>query len=585
MDRTNHFIFLIITVILGVTSINTNFVVPIESNVEINNYNFSNIDYLIITSSDFVDAVKPFRQWKLQKGLRTEIKTIEDIALQYEGLTINQKIQNCIESTYGVQWVLLAGGAEAVPTTDVFINDGFPYDGDTVVCDHYYTNYRGDWDYDGGNRWFVKNDPMNWNDSVYIGRFPALSTSQLSIFVNNSINYEKNPPIGNWMNRALLSGAFVCFDEDYNNDSLVDWEDIDGNRFNNWIKNNIIPSNWTTTLLGETEGVFPTDYPYQMSLNEENVLAELQKGAGIGIMYGHGTTTTIFRQIFEEDLDNDGLFDYDQPNIFMNGTVNFNARSLDSYSITSFLDGVNLTSLDKRGFYFFLACSNGNFDLDDNQQCMASSMLEKCAIGTIASSHVSWAEDFWTERDHPGWYNEGLAGRFFEQIFQQGINRPGMAFTMAKIDYTNDMKRRNSSDPVVLVPGFENKVLTQFNLLGDPEIPLWLETPKEFEVIIHYSSIEVRDFEDNPLERARVSLMNDTYYWSGDTFSNGEINLPVPSDEMSSLNLTVYKEGYIPYLKEGEIDVSINKTSENIGIFEVLLILSLINLTFKSKKR
>ncbi|MHA1973937.1 MAG: C25 family cysteine peptidase [Candidatus Hodarchaeales archaeon] len=591
MNHTKYILLLVFTLLIGISGLTEGITLKTED--KINQYNFSDIDYLIITSKDFVDTVKPFREWKLEKGLKTEIVTVEEITQRYSGLSISQKIQNCIKETNGIQWVLLAGGSDIVPTPNVYFDDDYPYDGDTVVCDQFYTNLEGDWVYDYSNDWFVKNDPMNWNTSLYIGRLPALTAGQLSTFVSNSINYEKNPPPGDWMTRALMAGAFVCFDEDYDNDSEVDWEDIDGNRYNNWIKNNIIPSNWSTTLLGETTGLFQTSAPYDFPLSQENILQELQKGAGIGIMAGHGSSSSIYRFIFTEDYDNDGLFDYDRPNIYLNGTVDFEAIPLDAGEMIPFLNSSRINdSTSKRGFYFFLACNNGNFDYDFEQQCMASSMLEKYAIGTIASSRVSWAEDFWTERDHPGWYNEGMAGRFFEQIFKYGVTRPGEAFAKAKIDYSNDLKDRGENDPVVLVPKIEQKVLAQLNLLGDPEVPLWLEQPKELDVIIHYSTIEVRDkLTNKPLECVKVTLMNDSYYWSGETFSNGEVFPALSSDELSSLTISVYKEGYLPYIKESEKETEsetqnpTTKTSNNIGVLEVLMVVFVVYLASKSKKR
>jgi len=194
------------------------------------------VDYLVITTQNFEPILENLTKWKTQKGIISKIEVINDINQEYSGASLTEKIKNCIISYHNdnnTQWVLLAGDYNHVPTQYILCNDGYPYDGDYVCCDSYYGDIDNDW----------SSNDFDFNAEVYVGRLTANNQLEMQNLVERILDYEKNPPIGPWMSHALFAGSILQFDQDWNNNSIVDYGECDGNRFNNYVNNNLIPEN------------------------------------------------------------------------------------------------------------------------------------------------------------------------------------------------------------------------------------------------------------------------------------------------------------------------------------------------------
>jgi hypothetical protein len=490
----------------------------------------NSVDYLIITSDIFVDDVQPLAIWKLQRGLIPAIQTVENISSIYEGDDIAESIRYCIKDFYeekNVQWVVLAGGHSIVPTRSVKVGNDF------VSCDHYYANLDDNWELNTDGSVSITNY-FDWDAEVYVGRLPAENNVQMRELSSRLINYERNPPVGPWMTHALFGGAFANFDTDVNGNDIFDEEDypeFDSNRNHNWLMNNIYPSDWTGTLLGETEGLKITDYAVNRSLNENNIIEEINNGCGTGMFDAHGSSTSMYRMIFSSDYDNDSLFDYGS----------------DSSSSSPLITTSSAINPEGRyGFYFLCACSTGTFKLSDD--CLSEYILRTAGIGCIASSGSAYYDSGWYDGEHGGWYTQGLSSRFWEQFFKEGINQPGKAFIQAKIDYVEDFLRLNGKKEST------NKTLIQYNLMGDPEVPVWTTIPFQLEYTLSNDNNQATlttSSNGQPVSQVTVTLSNSTYYWRGITNIKGTASLPVSANELNNLTLTISKNNYLPY-QEGK---------------------------------
>jgi hypothetical protein len=484
------------------------------------------VDYLIITVDVFVDDVKPLAIWKLQRGLIPTIVTVENISSTYEGNDLAESIRECIRYFHeekNTQWVVLAGGPSFVPTRAVKISMK-----ESVSCDHYYVNLDNNWELNSDGSVSII-DYFDWDAEVYVGRLPADNNTQLKELINCLINYERNPPVGPWMTNALFGGAFARFNSDANGNNIFDEEDsseFDANRNHNWLKTNVFPSNWTSILLGETEGVKITDYPVDRPLNELNVIEEINNGASTGMFDSHGSPTSMARMTFTYDEDNDSLYDY--------GVDDFSSDPL--ISVTS-----ALTTEGKRGFYFLCACATGTFILP--YDCLSEYILRSVGIGCIASSGSAYYDSGWYAGEHGGWFTQGLSSRFWEQFFKEGGNHPGKAFIQAKKDYVKDFLELNGKEEST------NKTLIQYNLMGDPEVPVWTKIPSELEYTVsnnsHFAVLNTVS-SDHSIGHVTVTLLNSTYYWRGITNNEGLATLPVSSNELTNLSLTISKINYLP---------------------------------------
>ncbi|MHA1969444.1 MAG: C25 family cysteine peptidase [Candidatus Hodarchaeales archaeon] len=474
------------------------------------------IDYLIISIDKFLDELQPLVNWKSQRGLMVNIETIEIISLKYEGNSLTEKIRRCIQDYYlnnKTNWVVLAGGESIVPTKSLSV------DGVTVSCDNYYGNLDNDWLNSDSEIKSIVNG-TEWEPEVFVGRLPADNEHHMDTLVKKIIDYEKNPPIGSWMNTALFGGTFANFNYDSNNNNRLDDEDgkeFDTNRNHNWLKTNIIPSHWNSVMLGETEGIKKTDYHYDYPISENNLIQLINSGAGVVQMDAHGSSTGMYRSIFTEDVDDDNLFDWGE----------------DSLKSETFIStSTEFETNGKNGLYFLAACSTGTFD---GSTSLTEYIVRNYGIGCIGSSKSAYYDNEIYTDNYKGWVTQGLLYRFWLRIFTENTNHPGQALALAKAEYAEDCKTnlRNENGDL--------RTLTQYNLMGDPEIPIWINIPSKLEIfrINNTNQLIV-------VSNTWVTLTNSTYYWRGITNSEGKITLPEDIGKSEQVNVTVSKNNFLP---------------------------------------
>jgi hypothetical protein len=536
-----------------------------------NNAPYNAVDYLIITVEDFKSVIEPLANWKTQKGLVAKIILISEINQQYSGRNNAEKIKNCIidyYTTYDTKWVLLAGDQDHVTTQYALCLDGFPFDGNVVSCDSYYADLDNDWDLNNDGSWGTSSDEFDYEAEVFVGRLPADDELQMELLVQRTIYYEKKPTIGSWMTNALFAGTILQFDQDWNNDSIVDYGECDGNRVNNFI-DGLLPDNWTSTFLAQTQGVKGSSNYSDYQLNYNTLKYFVQEGCSIGTIYAHGSPQGMAIDRWLTDYDGDMLFDY-TADPFEGGGTSVDELLRDTLISTDYM--YITPEENKTGIFYFGSCSTGTFD--DENECLAEKFLRRAAIGVLAASNVAWGEDQWYERDHGGWFVEGLGFRFYEQLFQN--NQPGKALALAKADYVLD--RSVSAEPNDY-PEWEDKTLKQYNLLGDPEIPIWLSVPKQLNISYVYPTnnnesiitLEITA-EGIPVPNATITYTKDTnLFWKGTTNENGTIDIPLSEVDIKGKLLTTSKNGYVPY------QISIPQVdSESIPGYDIFITLTIV---------
>ena len=502
------------------------------------------IDYLIITSPEYVSTLSDLQNWKMQKGLYSQIVTIDEIQTSYSGIDLQAKIKNCIQFFYennGTQWVLLAGDDEQVPSRSIKTAEEHPgHDEGLVSCDSYYTDLDHNWDSNDDGLWATDLDDFDLIPEVYVGRLTANNVEEMQKLVSNILSYEKIPPIGEWMTRAFMAGAMLVFDEDWNNNSQIDYGECDANRHFNFLSQRL-PPNWSCLLQAEAEGLSPSQYTYNESLTVSHLEDRINEGNGIVYITGHGNPKGMYRTIFMEDYDDDGLFD-------QSGDPLLNAYPIDNKISVPVITTTmtHLKPLQTLGMYYLGGCSTGTFDEDYDS--LAEYFLKTTAIGCIAGSHVVWGEDQWFEREHGGWYSEGLQSRFLEYLLQ--YNQPGRALALAKQDYIDDIE--NLSEDLEF-PGWSDRILKQFNLLGDPEVNIWMKTPSSLNVsCLSTNETSPQSYlissKGSPVQDATFTIFqNDMLLWRGFSSSDGQIEIPYNSTLLNTSIITASKSDFLPY--------------------------------------
>jgi len=112
------------------------------------------VDYIIITNENLKSAFEPLAAWKTQKGIATQVKTVEWIGQNYSGCDLQEKIRNFVKEAYsywGTSYVLLAGVQSINPVRYGINSDGGWYIslGPVIPADLYYSALEGNWNANG----------------------------------------------------------------------------------------------------------------------------------------------------------------------------------------------------------------------------------------------------------------------------------------------------------------------------------------------------------------------------------------------------------------------------------------------------
>lgn len=119
---------------------------------------------LIICHSSFMSAMQPFVDWKITRGVPTEMVDVSTIGTT--AAAIKTYVSNYY-NTNGLAFLLLVGDAAQIPTNATSNGDSDPTYGFIVGNDHY--------------------------QDILVGRFSAENVTDVTTQVTRTINYEKNP--------------------------------------------------------------------------------------------------------------------------------------------------------------------------------------------------------------------------------------------------------------------------------------------------------------------------------------------------------------------------------------------------------
>jgi hypothetical protein len=219
---------------------------------------------VIITYDDFWDEMQPFFEWKIMKGIPTEIENVSDIGNADD-------IQTYIADYYnnnGLTFVLLVGDAAQVPTLTAGYSASDPSYTYVVGNDHY--------------------------PDLFVGRFSAQTPAQVETQVERSIEYEKIPQVGaEWYHK----GTGVASNLGPGDDGEYDDEHMDN------IRIKLLAYTYT-----EVDQIYD---PYATSTMVVNALND---GRSIANYCGHGSPTSWGSSGFDtndiNNLVNDNMLPY-----------------------------------------------------------------------------------------------------------------------------------------------------------------------------------------------------------------------------------------------------------------------------------
>ncbi len=465
------------------------------------------IKYLIITHPDLAEAVKPFAEWKSQKGLITQITTTEEIKQMYSdgddhddlASKMRSHVQK-MEAKFDLNYLLLIGDWDKVPTRNTKNSYAQPMMGepDDFASDLYFAcvDPKTTWNKDGDLEFGEENEMDDCIPDMANGRLAINSPTVLSEVLNNLIEREKNPSWDSTSHKTV----YMCGDPGYMPGDPME----------------VMDHFWTTYGKDVFSGRETIYYDGSGTLNytSNSVKEVLDNNHQAMCYFGHGQPTGLPE-----------LFDNNQIGLLENSGID--------------------------GSLFAMACLTGFFDDPANgknmgavENCFAEMLTEtvdKGLVGYIGSSRmaVGYIDTTYSD-DAPG----------LEEDYWRAIRtaaQGNLTPTIGEVWRTAITRFASSFSPF-RSQGMDNpglRTFLEYNLLGDPDAPLFFNPPEtlhlEFKVASDNSNVwtKVTNSSGGGVENAMVSI-----YKSGElgrtanTNSTGIASITIPPNNGGIITIT-----------------------------------------------
>jgi hypothetical protein len=450
-------------------------------------------EYVIVTKSTYADEFQPLADWKGQRGISDTVVTREWIEITYSGDNVQEQIRNFIIDAYQ-NW----------GTKWVLLG------GDTNVMPSRITyamtceagmypdedSIRADLyfsDLDGD--WDADGDHIYGEVADSVDLYPDVFVGRASASSQSEAQA--------WVQKMLLYEKTPQLDHPLRMLFLAEvlWPlpFTDGAVHKNMIDHRSVPARFD-----------PIKKLYETLGNESPDSARHYLNLGQNL------------------VNHDGHCNYQ---LMSMGTGYLNRADMDT-----------LTNATRPSIMYSIGCWPAAIDRD----CIAEHWLcnpNGGGVAFIGNSRYGWGSP-----GNPGYgYSDLYDSQFYHQLFNGGQIHIGAALAAAKVFYVPKSRQEN----VYRIHQY------QVNLLGDPEMPIWTDTPGTLHVV-HPSEIPEGQvtFEitvsdgQSPIESALVCLTSEGgLYWRGPTGINGQVNPQLTVPLADSVRVTVTVQDFLPHLE------------------------------------
>ena len=235
--QKNHVLFLTVNIAIQYYPLNNSLIIPKDVAIDISyktayHQLFTNneSDLLIITSETFSTILEPLVEYKNQLGIRTLLKTTEEIYDEYRGRDSAEQIKYFIKDAveqYGVRDVLLVGDTNYVPMrkcdtavitgiinwyeirSDLYYADVYDRNGDFSSWDSNNNQKYSEcyYDYRSINITSEIIDIVDLYPDIGVGRFPCSNQKDCQTVIEKIMNYDITQDQGDWYNKMIVMGG------------------------------------------------------------------------------------------------------------------------------------------------------------------------------------------------------------------------------------------------------------------------------------------------------------------------------------------------------------------------------------------
>ncbi|MEA3557913.1 MAG: C25 family cysteine peptidase [Candidatus Thermoplasmatota archaeon] len=498
--------------------------------------------YVIVCPEEFREEVRPLAVHRTCTGLPSRIYTIESITANYSGVDRSQKVHNFLRDLHAhypsFKWLFIVGDSEHLMPRDLwhYAQDrGQPF-GNNYTTDVYFAGLDSDWNNDGDDRFgeFLWDGnleaDLDWD--VYVGRLPASNEEHVQNYVNKLLRYEKDPPVGSWMERfhnwgSLMEPPNRDFDPyryfDHKSNAYTVCKRVEEN----------LPQHLDVHSLYDyprLEGGNYTPYDGNDTLNRNNMLASFNSGASMLNFVGQARYEAYALNDYGPPTGFGEIWDWNEP--------------------MRYSDHALFTNQDMMPFMYASTCDSAKFfnmSEDFNDKSLETWLTSGSGgiIGLISSTGKSARGEEQT-RSWGNWY---LDEEFWKLFLDQGVTRPGKTLYNLK-----DIYKDRWLSPKIDVKETILGMIYTYILLGDPFVDVYTDVAGRFEKA---EDIDINMFTGERMTRFRV-LDRD-----------GE---PVPNPQV-----TIYDQNLYITLK-GNVDGWVNATIDLLGSSEINMTLCAHNM-------
>lgn len=438
-------------------------------------YTEPGLEYVAIAPSHLARYLTPLIEWKMDRGVPAQIFNMDQVENNYGGRDTAEKLHNFLQDLYhnhtdgSPRWLLLAGDSDQIPVRYLWADRD--HSGNTLaprnlyVGDTYYSGLDSDWDTDGDDV-FGEPGEEDLLPELYVGRIAASLPEEMEASVSKILDYELDPPTGDWYDNVFLAGALM--DEPNNLDNpytLPSSRGYSDEGFDPYTDNGYEVTQKVRAVLGEGHDFIElVDYPFfegcrytseNDTLNRAASAAAWARGNAFVFWASHGYEA--FGGLAEySGSGTSGMFESARPFIVWQDTV------------------VNSTG-GMLPLVYISSCYAGQFDKADNTNFEGMiTVPEGGAIALIAGDGDTFRLENISVESFGNWW---LSERFWELVIDEGLVRPGEALYTLKHEYHTYYLTQGPPPTDRINMDYFYANLYSYNLQGDPEVPVWVGEP------------------------------------------------------------------------------------------------------------
>ena len=404
------------------------------------------------------------------------------------------------------------------------------------------------------------------------------STSEIKNYIENAVENWDNPPeMVGLIGDTNGSYDLPCNYHDwggggwyggYNGATDFDYTQLNGND----LLSDVLIGRISAGNSSDLANIISKTIQYEKALYQSD--SWFEGAALVGDPSSSGVSTIITNQYIENIMENFGFEDID---------TNYGEGNYDNWVEDRFDEGI--LYYNYRGFYgssnigqggfsngfetpfvTSLTCGTGDFDGSSDSENFVRTGSVSNPSGAVAAVGVA------TSGTHTA-YNNIVNMGIYDGIFSKELDYASAATTSGHLAIYNTYP----SNPGDATDTF----ISWSNLIGDPALHLWTDTPSDFSVVYpttinqgtNSMVIEIEDGNGVPVEGAIVTILqgDDDIFSSKRTSGNGQVNFNWTNISSSdNITLTVRKRNFRPFqrnitVSSGTDMLSVNSNSISVN--------------------